>query len=145
MDDFDKHFEDNYNTKLTPEQEAAYQKWVEQQSFEKQRDYSRDTQDYDLRGAWKEIMSGQMSEADNGHLGDKYKKPNHPTFSDQSIYNNTPSPWGGMYQGGTWGQSNGQTTYTPTAEMLKTTHPLGWLQKYMSQVEPDVILNMDRK
>ena len=40
-------------------------------------------EDYDLRGAFK---SGLTKDIQSGHWPDTYKKPNHPTFSNQSIY-----------------------------------------------------------
>ncbi len=50
-----------YNTQLSPEQETAYQAWAKQQGREK------DVFNYDLRGAWKELQSGTMSEDERGH------------------------------------------------------------------------------
>lgn len=65
-----------YDTKLSPEQEAIYNDW-------KNRNAPKDSgADYDLRGAF---AAGEEPAA-NGHWVDTYKKPNHPTFSDQSQY-----------------------------------------------------------
>lgn len=89
VDDMD--FTDKYNTKLTPEEEAEYQEWAKKEGRE------RDVEDYDLRGAWKELNSGTMTEDERGHLGDKYKKPNHPTFSNQSKYNGVDGHVGGEW------------------------------------------------
>lgn len=127
-------FTDQYNTALSPEQEAKFLAWANSQNK------LRDLQDYDLRGFW----AGQGKVADNGHSSDKFKKPNHPTFSDQSIYSGVDSPNGGRYVGGTWDQVNGQDRFTPTAEMLRYTHPLNFLRRYMADVEPNAVLNMDR-
>ena len=77
---FSEDYSDKFNTVLAPDEEEKYQAWATENHREK------DVYDYDLRGAWKELQSGTMSEDERGHLGDKYKKPNHPTFSDQSIY-----------------------------------------------------------
>lgn len=66
----------NYNTRLNPTDEKGFQHW-------KAENAPQDSgEDYDLRGAYK---GGEHKEA-NGHWSDKYKKPNHPTFSDQSQY-----------------------------------------------------------
>lgn len=60
-------FSDRYNTKLTDEEERAYQQWAKDVGRE------RDVYNYDLRGAWREIMAGTMAEDERKHLGDKYK------------------------------------------------------------------------
>lgn len=65
-----------YDTKLNPVEETQFQDW-------KKRNAPRDSGvDYDLRGAFK----AGLQPAANGHWPDTYKKPNHPTFSDQSLY-----------------------------------------------------------
>lgn len=67
---------DKYDTKLSREDEVKYQVW-------KNKNAPNDSgEDYDLRGAYKE----GMTRSSNNHLSDKYKKPNHPTFSDESKY-----------------------------------------------------------
>lgn len=66
----------SYDTQLTPQEEQSFQQW-------KQKYAPQDSgQDYDLRGAFKK----GLTPAANGHWPDTFKKPNHPTFSDQSIY-----------------------------------------------------------
>ena len=68
---------DDYNTDLGPD-EAAFQ-------ADKARDNPNDSGvDYDLRGAWK--AGSQRAPGSGGHMADTFKKPNHPTFSDQSKY-----------------------------------------------------------
>jgi hypothetical protein len=65
---------DDYNTAVPDE--AAFQQW-------KAANAPDDSGiDYDLRGAY----LANMQRAENGHMGDQFKKPNHPTFSDQSQY-----------------------------------------------------------
>ncbi len=72
----DRDFADDYNTKMSPDEEKGFQKW-------KSRMAPRDSgEDYDLRGAYK----SQAAQAKNGHWPDTYKKPNHPTFSNESRY-----------------------------------------------------------
>jgi hypothetical protein len=65
-----------FDTSLTPEQEQQFRNW---KSVYAPNDSG---EDYDLRGAW---MSGLKSAA-NGHWSDQYKKPNEPTFSNESQY-----------------------------------------------------------
>lgn len=76
-----------HETFLTPEEEQKFKSWKQQYA-------PHDSgADYDLRGAFK---AGLTPGAD-GHWPDTYKKPNHPTFSDQSIYSSLsgtkPGSW----------------------------------------------------
>lgn len=66
-----------FETKLTPQEEAAFWQWKQQFA-----PHDSGT-DYDLRGAFK---AGLTPNPQTGHWPDTYKKPTHPTFSDQSIY-----------------------------------------------------------
>lgn len=76
-----------YNTSLSDTEERQYQAWA------KKIGRQGDTYDYDLRGAWK---AGAGQDPD-GHMTDQFKKPNHPTFSDQSIYNGQDGMVGGRW------------------------------------------------
>jgi hypothetical protein len=68
---------DDYTTKLEPDDEKKFQVW-------KRKNAPKDSgADYDLRGAFK---SGLAKDPETGHWNDKFKKPNHPTFSDESQY-----------------------------------------------------------
>lgn len=125
-------YSDKFNTELTPDEEAEFQAWAKENNRE------RDSYDYDIRGAWKELKSGSMSEDERGHLGDKYKKPNHPTFSDQSVYNGKDG-----VAGGTWSEVDGKTVFTP-GRMLSR-REAEYLSDYFRSVEPDVKLNLDGK
>jgi hypothetical protein len=82
-----------YETKLTPAEEAEFYKW-------KQKYAPKDSgEDYDLRGAFR---SGLKPDPDTGHWPDTYKKPNHPTFSDQSIYAKERPDLAGRWEGDTY-------------------------------------------
>ena len=119
-------FTQKNNTSLDPKEEKLFMKWAEKTGK------IRDLYDYDLRGFWK---SG-AGLAENGHGSDMFKKPNHPTFSDQSQYN-TPET-----TGGTWAQTpKGQTMFTPSSYNLQNMSAPS-LQKYFKQVEPNVMLNL---
>jgi len=145
MADDSFHYITNFNTKLTPEEEQDFQQWVAQESEKTGRDKFRDLEDYDLKGAWKEVQKGTMSEDERGHLGDKYKKPNHPTFSDQSIYHGTKDPKTGVkYEGGSWGKEDDKDTYTPSKHVLKM-HGAEGLSSYFNEVEPDAMLKIPTK
>lgn len=76
----------DYNTTLSPGDELAFNRWLG--GHPKSR---RDLADYDVRGAWQAHAIPA-----SGHGPDTWKKPNHPTFSAESIWN------GPGRQGGTW-------------------------------------------
>lgn len=75
-----------WDTALSPDEEPRYQKWKER--------YAPDDSgaDYDLRGAFKANVTPDPA---SGHWPDTYKKPNHPTFSDESVYakQGNPGKW----------------------------------------------------
>ena len=121
---------DKFNTRLTDAEEKAYQRWAKEHGRE------NDTYDYDLRGAWKELQSGTMSEDDRGHLGDKYKKPNHPTFSVESKYSSADHP------GGTWTEVDGKVSYTPSRYVLRR-QGVDRLRRYFEEREKGVALNIN--
>lgn len=80
-------FDENFNTRLEPGEEKDFERW-------RSRYAPHDSgMDYDLRGAFK----AGVTPSANGHFPDTYKKPNHPTFSDQSNYARfgTPGTWQG--------------------------------------------------
>lgn len=125
-DPFD--YTNRYNTKLSVPDEAAFQAWGKKEAEKSGRNPAADTYDYDMRGFWK--SGGEF--AGNGHAGDQFKKPNHPTFSTFSQYHGVDGNQGGAWAGG----QNGQPwTFTPSATNLKV-HDAGDLQRYFQQVEP---------
>jgi hypothetical protein len=125
-----------YNTALTPEQEAAYQVWLNNQSQLQGRDMSRDSYNYDMRGAFL-AGAGPAGGGAGGHYPDTFKKPNHPTFSDQSQYHGVNGQ-----QGGSWQQlPAGQWQFTPGATNRQYFSP-NMMQRYLLQSDPNVQLNM---
>jgi hypothetical protein len=125
-------YTNKYNTSLDPAQEAGYQRWLQLQSALNQRDMSRDNYNYDMRGAF---SSGAV-QAGNAHWPDTFKKPNHPSFSDQSQYHGVNGA-----SGGTWTQNGGSWQFTPGATNLQLHGPQG-LQEYFQQSDPSVNLNL---
>jgi len=120
-----------------PGEEFRFHDWADRMGQQQKRDFLEDLDDYDLRGAFR---AGAEAEG-NGHFPDTYKKPNHPTFSDESMYHGVPDiHHGGTYEGGRWGNEGGRDTFTPSRKMLDTTHPESWLRGYMREREPDVDL-----
>ena len=120
-------FSSKYNTQLSKKDEAKFLKWAENNNK------LNDVYDYDLRGAWKDMQSGKMTPDERGHLGDLYKKPNHPTFSDQSIYHGVDG-----YQGGSWAD-NGAGGYVYKASPTNMWNPED-LQRYFTNYEPNSYL-----
>ena len=97
-------FKDEYNTALTEEEKIKYNAWVASESKRQGRDIMWDLGTYDIQGFWKSGDHMKMDE--DNHGSDKWKKPNHPTFSNQSNYHNVDG-----YIGGTWAEDGG---YTPS-------------------------------
>lgn len=88
-----------FDTVLSTAEEASFQKW-------KKKWAPNDSgADYDLRGAFK---SGFKPDPQTGHWPDTYKKPNHPTFSDQSIYAKDRPDLAGRWEGETYVPPGGQ-------------------------------------
>lgn len=94
--------ETGFNTELTSGAEKAFGSWGVPGGD--------DGSDYDYRGAF----AAGADRDGSGHMTDQFKKPNHPTFSDESQYSQYGSP--GHWNGDKF-QSNG---------------PPDWLQQYMS-------------
>lgn len=113
----------DYNTKLTSEENTKYEAWKSKLPKELQNDY-----DYDLRGLWKENPNQKPSE--NMHFPDKYKKPNHYTFSDESRYSNKAE------QGGQWKEVNGKWTFH-ASDFNLTQHSKADLLDYFKKYEAD--------
>jgi len=82
--------QNSYDTPLTPSDENAFQDWKAQYA-------PHDSgYDYDLRGAFK---SGFVPDPQTGHWDDKFKKPNHPTFSVYSNYAKFAPQMAGQWEG----------------------------------------------
>lgn len=114
----------SYNTKLSPQQEAAFLEW------QKANPRLGNSYDYDARGFWRDGATA----SDNGHGGDMWKKPNHPTFSTGSQYNGVDG-----YVGGAWGRDGSAWTFTPSRTNT-TNMSIDRLKRYFEHVEPGNVL-----
>lgn len=95
---------DSYETKLSGAEEASFQRW-------KSRYAPQDSGgDYDLRGAFK---AGLKPDPKSGHWPDTFKKPNHPTFSDESIYAKDRPELAGHWEGETYSPPKGGAIAAP--------------------------------
>ena len=145
-----------YNTPLSPEDQTAFQDWTAKLSDTRRKsanafepwmnaapgvganDPTRDMEDYDLQGAFK----AGITPDGRGHMPDTYKKPWHPTFSDESKYSK-----GSTDPGGTWvDRGDGKWDFAASPANLKA-HTPEELQDYFKRVEPDsnLILPPDGK
>jgi len=122
-----------YNTKLTPMQERDFQAWIKKLNKKTGRNVLNDLADYDLRA---HFLSGGYI-ADNGHGSDIGKKPNHPTFSNQSKWS-TSGQKGGEWRDPIDGIGNPQ--YIPSTQMMKNDRRMSELARYMKKYEPNVSL-----
>lgn len=103
-----------YDTRLTPDEETQFQSW-------KQSYAPKDSgQDYDLRGAFK---AGLEPDPATGHWPDTYKKPNHPTFSNESQYADYGQP--GSWQGEQYTPANGKAEPQVAPVAPKPINPKG--------------------
>lgn len=118
----------DYDTQLSSDEQKSYQDWAAAGG----RDPEQEKNDYDLQGYFK--SGGKL---DEGHMPDTYKKPNHPTFSDESQYHGQDGN-----EGGHWSQTTeGRDQFTPGRTNLDTWGPQG-LQSYFKKHEPGVELNL---
>jgi hypothetical protein len=123
-----------YQTQVAPEQAAAFNAYVANLARLQKRPVEsvmRDVEDYDLQGAF---QSGFKPDA-RGHLGDRYKKPNHPTFSDQSQYHGVEGN-----VGGTWLRANGRDVFQAGPTNVQNMGGVQGLQDYFRKYEPGVQL-----
>ena len=82
---------DQYTTALSPDEERRFQQWARRYGIRMEPGWN---EDYDMRGLWK--SSPDISPDPRGHWPDWYKKPFHPTFSNESIYATPDAPhWEG--------------------------------------------------
>jgi hypothetical protein len=121
-------YDSNFNTVLSPDEEQQYQTWKAKYAPDD------DGSDYDLKGAFK---AGLTPDPKRGHFPDTFKKPNHPTFSNESEYNGLPDGKGETYQGGAWGQDDSFTA-GPTNIAQHGNN----LADYFKRVEPNSKLIM---
>lgn len=127
------NFADRFNTELSPSEESKFTDWAMQQRSAAGRDVMGDQFDYDIRGWWKK--HGNQDLVEGVHLEDEFKKPNHPTFSNESKYHGTDG-----YEGGEWiGDEKSGYSFKPgktNMEMMSSQE----LKDYFAKVEPDTKL-----
>ena len=90
-------FTNQYNTELEAENERRFRGWLGALSQREGRDLSEDLKDYDYRAQYLDLR-GQLPEAPG--TDNRYKKPNHMTFTKDSIYSGVDGYVGGEFQEG---------------------------------------------
>ena len=131
----------SYDTFLTKEELKKFKKWVPE--HEKMKDDRRreetgedykhnlmeDKKAYDVQGFWKAMNNAKTEEERNMllnpedlHGTDQFKKPNHPTFSEHSMYHGVEGK-----KGGTWGRKDGRDVFYPTQHNIDN---MGGVDKY---------------
>lgn len=110
-----------YDTPLAPQQQGPYQQWRSSLPGDLQ-----NNQDYDLQGAYLAAMQANG----RAHMGDRFKKPNHMTFSDESQYS-TPQTQGGHWSEG----ANGTFAFWASPWNMQQ-HSWPELTRYMQEAEP---------
>jgi hypothetical protein len=112
-----------------------YEDWLNYKSNLDKRDVSKDEEDYDLKGYFDSLKS-TSSDPDNNHLPDEFKKPNHPTFSNESKYS-VPV----VRQGGQWTE---EKKFIPSEHNLKNMSGPA-LQDYFNREEKPENLDIPDK
>lgn len=124
---------DQHNTPLPIGAGIGFADWLKTLGEKQGRDVSKDAEDYDLQGAFLDALQGD----ERGHFPDTFKKPNHPTFSDESKYHGTMSPMGIPYQGGHWAEDG--SSFQPSI-IQQVLNPDRDLERYFREREPGVTL-----
>lgn len=118
----------DYNTPLQKYQTKAYYDWAASQG----KDPAMEEKNYDLKGYFAE--NGPVKLGPGQHLTDKFKKPNHPTFSKESKYSTPDMP------GGEWNDlGGGKWSFKPSSTNLKY-HSQEDLKNYFRKQEPGNLL-----
>jgi len=123
-------FSDKYNTPIPPNRLAEFNKWVAEQTKKTGRNPLGDRYDYDVNGFW--LSGGGKDE--RGHGTDLFKKPNHPTFSDESIYHGKGGNFGGSWING------GKQPYYQASPLNNYYHGKAGLEDYFKKTEPEIQL-----
>ncbi len=124
-------FSAKFNTPIPPEKMGDFNAWVADQARKTGRNPLNDRYDYDVNGFF---LSGGGKDA-RSHMTDRFKKPNHPTFSNESQYHGV-----GGNLGGKWITAPGGSSYYEPSPLNVQMHGIQGLKQYFAQTEPDTML-----
>ena len=119
----------DYRTPLDPISQHFYDAWLQSQTAA--RGFDPSGPDYDMPGYY--MSGGWLDAPGSGHFPDSFKAPNHPTFSDESMYHMTPNGAGGLNLGGAWNDDTFQAGPTNRENWA-----VDELLKYFLREEPGV-------
>lgn len=115
-----------FNADNTDHRDPVYQQW--KQNYDLQEDPT-----YDLFAAYQ----AGMTPDDRGHLGDMFKLPTHPTFSDESKYSGQNGQIGGQ-----WLEAGpNKWTFKASPHNLQNM-PAAQLMDYFDRIEPGNTLQL---
>lgn len=119
-----------YNTGLTQKEFDKFYDWaLKKYGSLKSLVYEMGT--YDVQGSWK---SGDAFKTNyRGHGTDKWKKPNHKSFSTESVYHSSETP------GGRWIKTPSGSQFHPS-EITLDLYGVDEVKKYFKEHEPNVRL-----
>lgn len=135
---------DAFNTPLEGDKASMYNQWTSEQLGKSGRDLSKDTYNYDMQGYFagtRAPVGGNMDVTPDSHFPDTYKKPSHPTFSNESKYHGIVTgdlPVRGQKptEGGQWDKmEDGSYSFTPGRTNLRY-HTPQELIDYFKKHEP---------
>lgn len=106
-----------YNTPLSPNDEINYSRWKTMSEMNNQMEL--DEKDYDWRGYFNENRNKPFDPEDINH---KFAKPNHPLFSNKSLYH--------MADGNQGGTFNSDGTFSPGSNNFYSKNEL---QEYLGE------------
>lgn len=90
IDDFKANINPaDYTTKLSDAEQKQFDNWASDMKAKGIINPNDNFQDYDMQGYWKNEVLNNTNLANGNaenHFTDKYKMPNHKTFSNESIY-----------------------------------------------------------
>jgi hypothetical protein len=127
-DDVTSMYRYSFNTPIPPSLQESFGKWIIEEGSKKGKDILEDMDDYDVQGYWL-----KEKDKNSDHWPDKYKKPNHPTFSSESIYNDN------VFQGGKWSEDGDKKTFTVGKQNLQNMSQME-LKIYFDTYEKDTSL-----
>lgn len=140
MNPVDQFFQSHFNTPLSTGEERKFANWARENG----KNPANETIDYDLRGLYK----SNQGFSEDFHGSDQFKKPSHPTFSDESQYSGTPTPSGLRYQGGHWDNPTPlqqlfgiRPSFSMSKEMATDgLHNPEFMTRYFQKVDPGIDL-----
>lgn len=127
-----------HNTTLNETSEQQFRAWIAQENARQKRDLMRDLGDYDVRGFW----AAGFRPDERNHGTDRYKKPSHPTFSQESVYARPTE--GKPSAAGRWEDREGKPHFIAGPENRRYWSKEA-LTRYFQREEPHVTLIYDEE